>query len=280
MNFDSRNLRCFASPLDGKSYHFLPKIPDLARDSDRQPMLTFFDVGASGYLLLTARWDAPEGDLDALRHELALRISEPDAAGIRLSFAPVRSPRCQVLIGDGSGSYQSLAISTTSGLPPYDAVFNLVLQNEHLLWAKAGLRGEPGFLGIEYLAELESPVSASATFHALAVELLPWLRSQGEDAPDMLLLLEQAVAQGLATVQVDVPDQHASRLTGELYDRVLAQAARMLPRWTDQSGAGEIQVSATIEQTMSEPVRAFADVGAIVSEESVRTVSGGHHAAN
>jgi hypothetical protein len=280
MSFEFRDLRCFASPLDGKSYYFLPKTPDLVRDADRQPMLTFFDVGPSGYLIFTAHWDAPEGDLDALRHELALSTSEPDPARIRLSFAPVRSPRCQVLIGDGTGSYQALATSTTSGVPPYDAVFNLVLQNEHLLWARAGLRGEPGFLGIEYRAELDSPVTAGATLRARAEELLPWLSSHGGGSPDLLALLEQAVELGLATVQVEVPDQHASRLTGDLYDRVLAQAARMLPRWTDQSGAGDVEVSATIEQTMSEPVRAFADVGAIVSEESVRPVSGGHHAAN
>lgn len=279
-SFDIGSLRCFASPFEEKSYYFLPKKPDLVRDSNGQPLLTLIDVGASGYLVLAARWEASASNVEELRHEVASRTLEPDAALIRLSFAPVLSTQCRLLSGDGSGVFHPLATNTTSGMPPYDAVFNLVLQHEHLAQAKAGLSGERGFLGIEYLADLQSPVTANATFHALTQDLLPWLRSHSTESREMPSLLDQAVELGLATVRIEVPDDHAGRLTSELYDRVLAQAAQMLPRWIEQSGTGDIHVSATIEQTLSEPIRAFADVGAIVSEESVRSVSGGHDAAN
>jgi hypothetical protein len=88
------------------------------------------------------------------------------------------------------------------------------------------------------------------------------------------------VEQGLATVTIDTPDPRAHELAGELYDRVLARAAGLLPRWLEQRGEGEIEVTTTLEQSLTEPVRAFADVGMIVSSESVRSATGGHDAAD
>jgi hypothetical protein len=268
-SFDFRGLRCFIRAGDANHYDFLPLEPDLRRDSMRKPLLTMIGMGDTGYLLFTATWSAPDSDVDALRTELALRSQEPDTSRIVLSFAPVVSTQCSALIGDGSGAFQTLATSTTSGIPPYDAVFNLWLQNERLTQAQAGLRGELGFLGIEYVASLPTSVTAQATFRSLTSELLPWLKSHDCDSRKMSELLEQAVADGLASIVIDVPDPHLSELAIELHDRVIARAAQLLPRWIEQDGSGDIQVSVTLEQDVREPVRAFADIGAIVSATSV-----------
>jgi len=278
--FEFRGLHCLPSPTEAQAYWFWPKQPDLRRDPTGRPMLTMVDLGASGYLVFTATWDASASHVEALRRELAMRHHEPDVGRIRLSFAPMASPRCHALIGDGGGSFQAVATSTTSGVPPYDAAFNLFLQNERLTQAKAGLRGERGFLGIEYLAELLMPVGAKAAFHALAGDLLPWLRSHATGSQDIPRLLEQAVECGLAAVTIDVPDHQAGQLAGELYDRVLAEAGRVLPRWLEQAGPGDIHVAVTLDRNASEPVRAFTDVAGLVSTESVRFVTGGRDAAD
>jgi hypothetical protein len=279
-SFEVGDLRCFASPSDTTLYSFLPKTPGLARDPEGRPALTLIEAGSSGYLLLTATWGATDRDLTALRRELAHRTDQPDDSRIRLSFASLTPPRCTAHLGDGSGAFQTLATRATSGVPPYDATFHLPLRDERLAHAKAALRGEPGFLGLEYLADLRLPVRGTATFQSLAGDLLPWLGSRAGGARDLRPLLDEAVAEGLAAVAVEGPDPQPSPLAGELYDRVLARAAELLPRWLEQRGAGTLHVAVTLEQSVREPVRAFSDVGVIVSSEPVRSATGGHDAAN
>ena len=277
MSFDFRGLRYFPS-ADDASY-FLPRQPGLQSDTDGRPMLTMVDLGASAYLLFTGRWAASEHDLSALRSEIAIRDHEP-VDQIKLSYAPITSPRCNALIGDGGGSFQTIATSKTSGVPPYDAVFNLFLENDRLAHAKAGLRGEQGFLGIEYLAELPVPMKATATLRARAHHLLPWLRARCGSAHDLSQLLIEAVEAQVAEVVIDTLDLPDSELTVELYNKVIAQAAQMLSRWIDQDAPGDINVAVTIDKNVNEPVRAFADIGAIVSTASTQAIRGGENAAS
>lgn len=279
MTFDFRGLRFFPSAEDATARYFLPGQPSLQSDADGHPMLTMVDLGASAYLLFTGRWSAAEEDLSALRSEIAIRDRKP-VDQIKLSYAPITTPRCNALIGDGGGSFEPIATSKTSGVPPYDAVFNLFLENDRLDHAKAGLRGEQGFLGIEYLAELPVPMKATATLRARAHRLLPWLRTRYGSANDFSQLLNEAVEAEVAEVAIDMLDLPDSEFTVELYNKVIAQAAQMLQRWIDQDAPGDIAVAVTIEKNVNEPVRAFADIGAIVSTDSTQAIRGGENAAS
>jgi hypothetical protein len=274
-SFDFRGIRCFPSPSDVRFCYFLPKKPGLQSDANGRPILTMVELGPSAYLLFAAKWAASQGDLDALRNELAIQNREPEVDRIKLSFAPITAASCNALIGDGSGAFETVASSSTSGFPPYDAAFNLFLENDRIANAKAGLRGKHGFLGIEYLAELLVPVNATAIFHARANDLVPWVQSQGAGSQDLPQLLGEAVECRLAEVLIDMPDPADSQLAIELYDRVLAQAAQVLKRWIEQGESGDIHVSVTLKRDGREPVRAFADIGAIVSTESVQEMTGG-----
>ncbi len=276
--FEFRGLRCFPSPADPHTYHFLPARPDLRRDPDGVPLTTMVDAEAAGYLMLSAVWEASADDVEALRHELAARTQQSNVAQLRLSFAPVASVRCNALIGDGHGTFQTAASSSTSGIPPYDAVFSLFLQDEHLANAKAALRGERGFLSVEYLADLRVPVSATATLDARAADLMPWIAERG--ANDVVGLLEEAVERGLAVVTVDVPDSHAGQLTATLYERVLARTTEMMRGWATKRIPDHIHIAVRLDEHADEPVRAIADVGLIVSRRNVRTVKGGQDAAD
>jgi hypothetical protein len=276
-SFDFRGLRCFASPNDAGMWRYLPRRPDLQRGADGRPLLTMIDMGTAGYLLFTARWAAPPEDLEALRRELAAREGPGRAT---LSFAPVSSLRCNALIGDGSGAYRTVATSGTSGIPPYDAAFNLFLEDDRLAHAKAALRGERGYLGIEYLADLRMPVSAKATFHARAMDLLAALQGSGADASRLRELLERAVQTGAAVVTIDAPDPHASELAAELYDRVLARAAELLPPLLRQGAPGDIDITAALDKEVPQPTCAFADVGALISARALESDIGGQDAAD
>ena len=279
MSFDFRGLRFFHSADDATAGYFLPREPSLQSDAGGRPMLTMVDLGTSAYLLFTGRWAASEHDLSALRSEIAIRDHEPVDL-IKLSYAPITSPRCNALIGNGGGSFQTIATSNTSGVPPYDAVFNLFLENDQVAHAKASLRGEQGFLGIEYLAELPVPKKAKAMLRARAHHLLPWLRARAGSSHDFSELLTEGVKAQVVEVMIDMADLTDSGVRVELYNKVIAQTAQMLQRWIDQDAPGDINVAVTIEKNVNEPVRAFADIGAIVSTDSTQVIRGGENAAS
>jgi hypothetical protein len=233
-------------------------------------MITVLDVGSSGYAMFTATWGASGASVDALRREIASGHRDPDASRIRLSFAPVSAPQCHALIGDGSGTFQTIATSATSGMPPYDALFNLEIPQERLAHVKSAVTGERGLLAIEYVAHLLVPATASAAFRSQSDDLLPWLRARRSSDTPMRALLEEAVELGLATVTVDAPDHAGGQITTELFDRVLTQAAQVAPRWITEGDYGHLEVDATVERDVREAVRAFADIGGILASGSAR----------
>jgi len=239
------------------------------------------EAGEVVYLLFAATWSAPDADLEALRQELAVRLDEPSPAAIRLSFAQVTEPRCAVLAGDGGGSFETVATSMTSGVPPYDSVFNLALSGDRL--AVVGARaGRPDLLALEYTAGLSATVGGTATLTAETDRLAAWLAARPE-APNPVTVLDEAVRAGLAVVTVvtvDGAEPHLGALTTTLYDRVLAEAARALPNWLDHQVPGDLRASVSLEQLVEEPVRAFADIGSVVAGASTRAAPGGLHAAD
>jgi len=278
-SFDFRGLRCFAPAGEQATWSFLPAAPDLQRDANRHPMVTMVDVGPTAYLLFTASWAAPPGDVEAVRQEIAARTHEGRPDRVHLSYAPLSTPRCSALIGDGHGAFSPVATSTTSGMPPYDSVFNLCLEGERLAHAKAGLRGDLGHLAIEYVAQMHAPVAARATLRANAARLAAWLREHAA-ADGIEGALEAAIASGVASIVVDVPDPFAGALAPELYRRALARASELVAPLLREPAAGDLHVTVTLEQDVEVPMRAFVDVGALVSPEPLATLIGGHHAAD
>jgi hypothetical protein len=264
--------------LDPGIWEYLPRSAALRRDPAGHPSLTLIDLDTSGYLLLTATWSAPEDELAALRTEIATQtaISSPDL--VRLAFASVASPRCEALAGDGTGSFEVLASSTTSGNPPYDALFNLTLTDGQLAAARAATAGEPGRLAVEYQALLPVPVHATATFTAAGVALGDWITAQG-GGPDLVGLLDTAVQEGVARVRLDACDGDPGLITTDLYARLLDEVARTLSRH-DPAVRGDVTVTATLEKRVAESVTAFADIGSIIAAEPGRAPSGGQHAAD
>lgn len=270
-SFNFRDLRCFVDPSDARTYYFLPAAPDLQRDSNRRPMITMIDAGSTGYVMFTARWAAPSDSVEALRREIAASYHDPDTSGIRLSFAPVSSLQCHVLLGDGCGAFQTIATSTTSRVPPYDALFNLTIDNERLAHIRNAVGGKRGFLAIEYAADLLVPSIGRAMFSADARGLMTWLRTHRDSGRSMRALLEEAVELGLASVTVDTPEHRGGGDAAvELFERVLDQVAQVVPRLMAEGGDGIIEVEATVERGAPQPIRAFADVGDLVASASIQ----------
>jgi hypothetical protein len=249
------------SPDDPYAWYFLPAHADLERDPSGRPMLTMVDLGTSGTLMFTARWASGPGELDALRAEIAARTGA-DKGEIKLSFAPIQSPRCEVLIREGAGGERVLATSSTSGYPPYHALFNLQLVGDDLATAKAAVSGRRGLLALTYAADLAGSRTVRARFRSRASDLLPWLRSRGDET-DLRGLLEEAIRAGRAEILFRQGAESELNASSDLYDQVLSKVVDVLPRWLAAYETGDMSVDLEIDVRVSDQVKASADIGEI-----------------
>lgn len=276
--FEFRGLRCFASQKEATTWCYLPLQAGVQHDVDGRPLIAVIDVAGAAYLLFTATWPASQEDLGALRREIAARESLPRDEALFLVFAPITSPRCDVLMGDGR-SYETVASSSTAGFAPYDATFNLHLQGERLAHAKAALHGESGRMAVEYSARLQTAVAARVDFYANRVDLAAAIQGV-QDRAALRQALDRAIADGRARVVIDSPNPDASHLASELYDRVLDRASDQLPRLMRAGMPDQWHVSAAMEQEIGLPICAFFDLAMLRAAKTVESDLGGHHAAN
>ena len=270
-SFDFRGLHCFAPATPGGPWSYLPGAPGVQRGPDGRPLVAFIDLGTSAYLMFTARWNG-EGDVSGLRTELAAR-----GAGAGLERARLDEVTCNVLVADGRGGFVPLASSTTSGVPPYDAVFNLLLNGESLAHGRAALRGETGHFAIEYRGTRVGALQGRATFSAAGPALADyWRAHEGEATP--VELLARAVTLGVARIDIDVPGAGSGALASELRRRVLERAAHVLPPMLRRNAGMDTRAEVALERDAGLPTRAFADLGALVGNEFFGSLIGGHHA--
>ncbi|MEH6415751.1 hypothetical protein [Pseudomonas sp. CGJS7] len=140
------------APGDGPmSWTYRARAPSVAPGADGRPQFAMIGAGAVTVLALTAMWGVPAATLDALRAELAARAQVPPAQ-IQLSPAPVEVGEVRLMLGDGHGEYVQLAKAACSGVPPYHAAFNLMLDQTQAEKVRRALNGEHGWLELRYAA--------------------------------------------------------------------------------------------------------------------------------
>jgi hypothetical protein len=277
--FEFRGLWCFPPPPGSNVYTYVPLVADLDRHPDGAPAFSLIQTGSRGFLMLTAVWRATPAAIEDLRREIVARAGLPDPQAITLTMSPVQVARCDLLLGDGVGTFQTLATSTTSGTPPYSALFNVSLTEQQFPQVAAAVNGRAGFLAVEYDASLPTEVRASARLTPLSSRFVQWLRDAGgTDQSAFRSALEEAIQDGLAAVTVSLPEQPSSQLVGTLYEQLMDRAVAVLPRligsW-EGDGIGVLEVAIELAQNASQPLRPTVDVAALVIDPArINVVAG------
>jgi hypothetical protein len=146
---------CYTRDDDPGAWWYVPgdPVPELAGTS---PSLQLFAMPDSGILQFGAEW--------TVRGELLARIQKTLIAAavqtVALQPAPVTVRQVTVEIGDENHPPDVAGISTSSGFPPYRAIFRINLD----AWRKnaivAALNGRTGFVLVRY--HVVAPIKASA----------------------------------------------------------------------------------------------------------------------
>lgn len=236
-------------------YPYLPLTADVQRDPAGAPVVALTRVGDRGFLSFCGLWQTGADDLEALATEIGARAAA--RSPVRLAFVPVEAASCAAMLGDGTGAFTPLATTDTSGYPPYPALFNLDLDGEPLAAAQRALAGEAGWFGFEYRAALPRPVRVRARLEAEGARLGDWLAAQIGGDGITGDTLAAAAADDAARLTIDPPGIADTAARAALADML---AARPAPAKDEM-----LALDLAVETRAHDPVRVFADLGALMA---------------
>lgn len=140
---------------DGRSWRYRPLRPDIARGSDGRPQFALLQAGSATMLALTASWGVASAALAAARAGLAARTGvAADALVLRPEAVVVGE--ASLSLGDGQGQWQVLASAGNSGISPYHAAFNLLLDAGQARCVRKALGGERDWLALAYRIQADT----------------------------------------------------------------------------------------------------------------------------
>jgi hypothetical protein len=134
---------------DPDAFLYAPKAPGIAAGADGRRQFNLLTAGPASFLQLTGRWGLEAQEVAALRKELAAKIGW-DVASLKLRPLPETVAGASLLLADGAGGFTVLQQSKSSGIPPFHAAFNVMLDAERLKIVREALDGKRGQLILRY----------------------------------------------------------------------------------------------------------------------------------
>jgi hypothetical protein len=134
---------------DPDAFLYAPKAPGIAAGADGRRQFNLLTAGSVSFLQLTGRWGLEAQEVAALRGELAAKTGR-GAASLKLRPLPETVAGASLLLADGAGGFTLLQQSKSSGVPPFHAAFNVMLDAERLKTVREALDGKRGQLILRY----------------------------------------------------------------------------------------------------------------------------------
>ena len=146
---------------ESNTWRYIPGRPMPEMANNGRPTLQLYASASGGILQLGAQWTVAPALLEKLKKEIARRAGREEAE-IRLQPATASVKQVTVETGDGKGSMVGMATSSSSGFPPYNAIFRAPVDTEKKNAVVAALNGRLGFLAVRYHASATLKISVSA----------------------------------------------------------------------------------------------------------------------
>jgi hypothetical protein len=223
-------------------------------DPSGRPAVTLLSSGTGGVLQLGARWGPDEAELAALKTKLAESFPDVKASFMRLVPAPAQVKEATLVTGGTAP--KTLATSSTSGFPPYSAVFRAPVEGDDFAAVTSALGGATGRLFVRYTVGLQEPSAYEAVLSGV-IENAGTLKD--EAAAERLV--RAALADRKLVLSVVGGDDPALR--AEVEAAAVDQAARNLlaDANVDPKLPRQLEVRAEKKATRESKLEAEADVG-------------------
>jgi hypothetical protein len=126
---------------------YIPAVPVPQRDGQGRPAVSIVHTPSTVMLQVGAQFALTDADLAQL---IARLLAVKKIQSPLLQPVPISVARAALLLADGNGAEHTLATSTSSLYPPFNAVFSATLNAEQGARAIAAVNGGTGVLFVEY----------------------------------------------------------------------------------------------------------------------------------
>lgn len=252
-----RGIRYYPAGDGERTYLYWTERPTPKRNSQGRPSLEVFDVGSSVRISLETRWGPVGDDLEALRKRLA-EDADVSPAEVQMSPAPFVVDEAVLDLVSGDGSRETVATSSTSGVPPYGALFQVSLAGDEKEAAMEALSGGRPRLVVRYEATFRPEVSATAEISGDRGDVHPRV-DPGDRLEEVRTAVEDAIADG--RLHIDVSSDGPAELEHQVRAMALdLYAERLLDRTrarrSDIEGEDVLSVGVSLSTQDGIPVRA------------------------
>lgn len=134
---------------DPGTFLYAPKTPRIALDANGRHQLNLLSAGAVAFLQVTGAWGLNGAEVEEVREQLARKLGV-QASTLRLQPLADSVDGAALLLGDGEGELRVLQESKSSGVPPFHAAFNVMLDETQLQTVRKALDGNHRLLALRY----------------------------------------------------------------------------------------------------------------------------------
>jgi hypothetical protein len=247
------------------TWRYIPgrPIPEIA--SNGRPTLHFYASTSGGILQLGAQWTVAPALLEKLKKEIAQRAGRAEAE-ILLQPASASVKQVTVETGDGKGSMVVVATSSSSGFPPYNAIFRIPTDTAKRDAVVAALNGRSGFLAVRYYAGATLKVSARAVLEG-DVRQVPEKLTSSSTLEEIVNWINASVEEGRLKLTVKGVGGDDASLLSKAREMVIERFALALQTRLGHSDPATFDESLLrIEAVLSELAERDLIRGADVSE--------------
>lgn len=145
---------------DSNTFRYIPGTPTPETAPNGRPTLTLWVTDNDARLQLGARWDLTPAERTRAVQQLATQYAGRPAGQLNLQPTQIQVSAVLLLIGEGRGTWTTLATSTSSGFVPFNTVFAVSLSVEQKAHALSALHGRRGFLAVRYVATAQDEKGA------------------------------------------------------------------------------------------------------------------------
>jgi hypothetical protein len=161
--FSLLGIQLYPDATNPRFLRYLPGNPAPETGPNGRPTLLLVASDRGAILQLGALWGLTDTTRAALR--AALADSHPELAHLDLQPAAVSVTGVTLSLASSDGTLHPLATSSSSGMPPFSAVFSAQLDAEQKAQAIAALQGRRGTLLVDYAIALPPSVAAALPGH-------------------------------------------------------------------------------------------------------------------
>ena len=151
-------------------FYYAPKAPGIATDGEGRRQFNLLAAGSVSFLQITGSWGLGAAGVAALKQELAGTLGRR-ADTLALMPVPESVDGAALVMSDGADGDTVLQQSKSSGVPPYHASFNIMLDAAQVKTVQEALGGKRLLLALRYDITRRVPVTRVTAEHAATSEV-------------------------------------------------------------------------------------------------------------